>query len=82
MAAIRTASDPEEIERARVEYLGRSGLVSQAMAELRDLPIEEKPAAGQTGNLVKRELETTLELRISEIAAAASASRPAASMDL
>ncbi len=82
LAAIRTASDPEEIERARVEYLGRSGLISQAMSELRDLPIEEKPAAGQTGNLVKKELETTLELRISEIEAAASTSGPAETIDL
>ncbi len=82
VAAIRSATDRGEVERARVEYLGRSGLVSQAMSELRDLPVEEKPAAGQTGNRVKNELETTLELRLAEIEAAAAASAPTETVDL
>jgi phenylalanyl-tRNA synthetase alpha chain len=82
MSAIRSATDRDEVEKARVEYLGRSGLISQAMSELRDLPIEEKPQTGQTGNRVKNELETTLELRLSEIEAAAAASAPTTSVDL
>ncbi len=82
MSAIRSATDRDEVERARVEYLGRSGLVSQAMSELRDLPVEEKPQTGQTGNRVKNELETTLELRLSEIEVAAAASAPTTSVDL
>ncbi len=82
LAAIRSATDRDEAEQARVEYLGRSGLISQAMSELRDLPVEEKPETGQTGNRVKGELETTLELRLSEIEAAAAASAPTTSVDL
>jgi len=82
LAAIRSATDRDEAEQARVEYLGRSGLISQAMSELRDLPVEEKPQTGQTGNRVKNELETTLELRLSEIEAAAAASAPTTSVDL
>jgi phenylalanyl-tRNA synthetase alpha chain len=82
MSAIRSATDRDEVEKARVEYLGRSGLISQAMSELRDLPVEEKPQTGQTGNRVKNELETTLELRLSEIEAAAAASAPTTSVDL
>ena len=82
ISAIRSATDRDEVERARVEYLGRSGHISQAMSELRDLPVEEKPQTGQTGNRVKNELETTLELRLSEIEAAAAASAPETSVDL
>ena len=82
MSAIRSATDRDEVEQARVEYLGRSGLVSQAMSELRDLPVEEKPQTGQTGNRVKNELETTLELRLSEIEAAAATSAPTTTVDL
>lgn len=82
MSAIRSATDRDEVEKARVEYLGRSGLISRAMSELRDLPVEEKPQTGQTGNRVKNELETTLELRLSEIEAAAAASAPTTSVDL
>jgi phenylalanyl-tRNA synthetase alpha chain len=82
ISAIRSAADRDAVEQARVEYLGRSGLVSQALSELRDLPVEEKPATGQTGNQVKQALETTLELRLSEIEAAAAASAPSSSVDL
>jgi phenylalanyl-tRNA synthetase alpha chain len=82
ISAIRSAADRDAVEQARVEYLGRSGLISQALAELRDLPVEERPATGQTGNQVKQALETTLELRLSEIEAAAAASAPSSSVDL
>ena len=82
ISAIRSAADRDAVEQARVEYLGRSGQISQALSELRDLPVEEKPATGQTGNQVKQALETTLELRLSEIEAAAAASAPSSSIDL
>ena len=82
ISAIRSAADRDAVEQARAEYLGRSGQISQALSELRDLPVEEKPATGQTGNQVKQALETTLELRLSEIEAAAAASAPSSSIDL
>jgi phenylalanyl-tRNA synthetase alpha chain len=70
--ALESAEDREALERARVEYLGRSGLLSEAMSELRALPAEEKPAAGQAGNRAKKELEGIFEARLAAIDAAES----------
>lgn len=72
VVALESAGTPEALEAARVEFLGRSGLVSQAMSELKALPAEEKPATGQAGNRVKKALESLLEARMKAIAAAAS----------
>ncbi len=82
--AIRSAAGPEELEEARVRYLGRSGLLSEAMSALRELPAEERPETGQTGNRVKKELEATFELRRTQIeeAAAGAASVPATDLTL
>ena len=82
VAAFGAASTGEELEAARVEFLGRSGLVSEAMSSLRGLPAEERPETGQAGNRVKRELESLLEARLSEISAAASGDAGTASTDL
>ena len=56
LAALATAGGPDEVERLRVEYLGRKGLVAEAMAAMRSLPPGEKPAAGRAANEVKRAL--------------------------
>jgi phenylalanyl-tRNA synthetase alpha chain len=72
VTALDSAADREALEAARVEFLGRSGLVSEAMSELRALPAEERPATGEAGNRVKRELEALFEARLSAIAAAES----------
>jgi phenylalanyl-tRNA synthetase alpha chain len=70
LEAIQEAEDPESLEEARVRFLGRNGLLSRALSGLRNVPPEERPEAGKTANLVKKTLETTLELRVDELAAA------------
>ncbi len=72
IAALESAEDSEALEAARVEFLGRSGLVSQAMSELKALPAEEKPATGQAGNQVKTALEALLKARLAALDAAES----------
>lgn len=70
MAAIRQAEDPKALEEARVRFLGRSGLLARALNRLRDVPAEERPDTGRTANLVKETLETTLELKVSDLESA------------
>jgi phenylalanyl-tRNA synthetase alpha chain len=67
--AIESAEDAESLEKARVRFLGRNGLLSRALSGLRNVPAEERPEAGKTANLVKKTLETTLELRVDQLAA-------------
>ncbi|MCL7983618.1 MAG: phenylalanine--tRNA ligase subunit alpha, partial [marine benthic group bacterium] len=72
VAAFESAESQEALEAARIEFLGRGGLVSRAMSDLKALPAEEKPATGQAGNRVKKALEALLEVRSAAIAAAES----------
>lgn len=47
-AAINQASDVAALDNVRVEYLGKKGHLTLQMTTLRDLPPEERPAAGQS----------------------------------
>lgn len=71
LEAIQEADDSEELEKARVRFLGRNGLLSRALSGLRNVAPEERPEAGKTANEVKQTLETTLELRVDQLAALA-----------
>jgi len=48
--AFRKAATPEELEAARIEYLGTKGLFAKLMKQLGALPKEERPAAGDEAN--------------------------------
>ncbi len=53
----------------RVRFLGRKGLLARALSGLRDVPAEQRPETGKAANQVKQTLETTLELKVDELAA-------------
>ncbi len=79
---IEKAQDAEALEQTRVRFLGRSGLLARTLARIRSLPPEEKPETGKTANLVKSTLETTLELKVGDLAARLSERRPRPALDL
>lgn len=62
-AEIEAASGLESLEQIRLSYLGRKGLVPQALRDVSSLPKEERPRAGQAWNEVRRALETAVEER-------------------
>ncbi len=68
LGAMQEAEDVESLEKARVRFLGRNGLLSRALSGLRTVPPEDRPETGKKANQVKQTLETTLELRVSELA--------------
>jgi phenylalanyl-tRNA synthetase alpha chain len=76
LAAISAAGDAEALESARVQWLGRSGALSEAMSGMRDVAPEDRPATGQLANDVKRTLEVAYEARETELAAAEASDRP------
>ncbi|MFO7803202.1 MAG: phenylalanine--tRNA ligase subunit alpha [Desulfovermiculus sp.] len=61
LQAIHSAATAEQIENARIGYLGRKGKLAQHMASLPTLPPEERPQAGQLANTIKAELNQALE---------------------
>jgi phenylalanyl-tRNA synthetase alpha chain len=60
-------SSIKDIEKLKVEYLGRKGLVTLLLRNLKTLSSEERPKIGQLLNQTKREIEELLETKISEI---------------
>lgn len=53
---LETVRDGESLERFRVTYLGKKGLLTSWMKRLGELSAEERPEAGKLGNQVKDRL--------------------------
>ncbi|WP_350305281.1 phenylalanine--tRNA ligase subunit alpha [Photorhabdus viridis] len=62
-AAIEDAQDVAALDLVRVEYLGKKGHLTLQMSSLRDLPVEERPAAGAVINQAKQEVQEALNTR-------------------
>ncbi|HSO71309.1 MAG TPA: phenylalanine--tRNA ligase subunit alpha, partial [Thermodesulfobacteriota bacterium] len=61
LAEITAAGSKEILEQARVKFLGRKGLITQALRSLGSLPPEIRPQYGQEANRLKKLLETYLD---------------------
>ncbi len=57
LAALEAAGSAEALEQWRVAHLGRSSALMTVLGDIGKLSKEERPAAGQRGNAVKRSLE-------------------------
>ena len=75
---IAAAEQTEDIERTRVHYLGRNGVLTQALRDVGRLPPEQRPAAGQLGNAARNRVTAALQARQATLAEAALARRLAA----
>jgi len=61
---VSDASDPDELERVRIEYLGRrDGKVSAILRQLGGLEPEDRPRVGAEANRVKEALQEALDAR-------------------
>ena len=49
-------SSPDELEKIRIKYLGRNGLVSSLFDQLKTLPIEQKPLMGKNLNELRNQI--------------------------
>ncbi len=70
LAAIPAASDETALEALRVGYLGKKGSVTALGAGMRDLPVDQKKAAGAKLNEVREAISTALEARKAALQAA------------
>lgn len=62
-----SVSNLKDIEKIKVEYLGRKGLVTLLLRRLGELSTQERPKIGQLLNQTKREIEELLKIKIIEI---------------
>jgi phenylalanyl-tRNA synthetase alpha chain len=60
---ITSAPDTGELERLRVHYLGKKGLITSLLAQLRDLAPDKKREAGAMLNRVKEDFEAFFQSR-------------------
>lgn len=61
--AIVSTDSLDELEKLRVKYLGKKGELSQILRGMGKLSAEERPAVGSLANVVKEEVQTSLEKR-------------------
>jgi len=64
--------DASELEKFRVTYIGKKGLLTSFMRKLGELPPSERPEVGKLANLIKGNLAKRLEGTREEIASAKS----------
>ena len=61
LTALAGSNSADAVESWRIEFLGSKGRVKSAMAGMKDVPKEEKPAFGKRANEVKKALERAFE---------------------
>src|SRR5215469_4645096 len=70
LAEFATCADAPALENAKAHYLGKTGRLTELLKSLGRLPAAERPAAGARINEAKALLESALERRRTELAAA------------
>src|ERR1700716_3218009 len=63
LAGIAAAGSPEDLERVRVDVLGRKGALAQISKEMGKLAPEQRGPIGKLLNAVKQELESAFETK-------------------
>ncbi len=58
---VQGAADEQSIHDLSVKYLGRKGVITLFLRNISQLPAQERPAAGQKANALKKKLESRFE---------------------
>ena len=58
--ALAEVSQAADLDKIRVEYLGKKGLVTDLMKDMKSLSIEEKKTFGQAVNVLKDEITAAI----------------------
>src|SRR3954471_2402682 len=66
-AAIGNAASTDELEELRVRFLGRKAELTQILRGISDLPADQRGPVGKSGNETRRELESLLAARGTEL---------------
>ena len=64
------SADDKKLEELRIEYLSKKGKIQELMAQMRELPVEEKPKFGQMVNDLKNEVSKAIEDKKSKLESA------------
>ncbi len=65
---VKKAQNPDELEKARIEYLGRErGALTLILRKLKDLPPEERKRVGEEANRLREKIEETFAEKTEEL---------------
>lgn len=67
VALILDSQDLKELERIKLEFLGRSGQLTRAIRKIAKLPEDRRPEIGKLANEVKKTIEQTLDSQKQEV---------------
>ena len=67
IAALANVNTVDELEKLRVEYIGKKGFVTELMKEMKNIPNEEKKTFGQAVNVLKNEVSDKLAEKREEL---------------
>jgi len=67
LSELKAVTSPEELKNLKVKYLGKKGPLTEVLRGMGALPAEERPKMGQIVNEVKKELESAMDTRGSEL---------------
>jgi phenylalanyl-tRNA synthetase alpha chain len=58
---ISAASNSDEMEKIRIKYISRNGIVSKLFEELKEIPADEKPVLGKSLNQLRNKVTSQIE---------------------
>jgi len=58
---LNLTSTPEEIDKIRIMYLGRKGIITKKLKNIKNLDVEKRPLYGKAMNELKHSIENALE---------------------
>ncbi len=61
LAFILEAEDLDNLEETKLQFLGKSGKLTLALKEIKNVPVEKRPAIGVLANDVKQTIEDAIE---------------------
>jgi phenylalanyl-tRNA synthetase alpha chain len=67
LGRINRAETTDQLEKIRIESIGRKGVVTLALRTIKDLPVDQKASAGQAANRVKKTITNALEVRLNAL---------------
>lgn len=67
LTALETVKNTEALEKLRVEYIGKKGLVTDLLKDMKSLANEEKKIFGQAVNVLKNEVNTLINEKREEL---------------
>lgn len=67
VARVLAADTEDELNRIKLEVIGRSGTLTAALKDLPKVPVEKRPEIGRLANEIKKTIETVIEERLKDL---------------